>query len=67
MAKNVKKPQHATRAKNRRNGLFASVASRTVKRIGKYEIVRELESGATSRVFAERIIFSCRDLPARRA
>jgi len=51
MAKNVKKPQHATRAKNRRNGLFASVASRTVKRIGKYEIVRELGSGATSRVY----------------
>ena len=51
MAKNVKKPQHATRAKNRRNGLFASVASRTVKRIGKYEIVRELGSGATSKVY----------------
>jgi len=51
MAKNVKKPQHASRTKNRRNSLFASIASRTVKRIGKYEIVRELGSGATSRVY----------------
>ena len=51
MAKNVKKPQYSSRTKNRRNSLFASIASRTVKRIGKYEIVRELGSGATSRVY----------------
>jgi serine/threonine protein kinase len=51
MAKNVAKPQHATRSKDWGSNLVAAGKSRTVKRIGKYEIVRELGSGATSRVY----------------
>ncbi|MDO8311141.1 MAG: serine/threonine-protein kinase, partial [Sideroxyarcus sp.] len=51
MTKNIKKPQHVTRTKDRGGGFFAAAKSRDVKRIGKYEIVRELGRGATSRVY----------------
>lgn len=51
MSKNVTKPQHATRIKDWGDNLIAAEKSRIVKRIGKYEIVRELASGATSRVY----------------
>jgi len=51
MAKNIKKPQHVTRTKDKGGRFFAAAKSRDVKRIGKYEIVRELGRGATSRVY----------------
>lgn len=51
MAKNVAKPQDATRIKDWGDDLIKAKKSRTVKRIGKYEIVRELGSGATSKVY----------------
>lgn len=51
MVKNVKKPQHATRTRGWSGSFFTTMKSQAVKRIGKYEIVRELGSGATSKVY----------------
>lgn len=48
---NINKPQHETLTENRNDCLSADEKSQTAERIGKYEIVRELGSGATSRVF----------------
>lgn len=48
---NINKPQHETLTENRDDCLSADEKSQTAERIGKYEIVRELGCGATSRVF----------------
>lgn len=51
MVKKSAKPQNTTRSKDTGSGPVAAEKLRTVKRIGKYEITRELGSGATSRVY----------------
>lgn len=56
--KSIKKPQHANRSKDRSSLFSTTRAPQAVKRIGKYEIVRELGSGATSTVYLALDLFN---------